>query len=193
MKHLKTALLVSSIAMASSAFAATQGSLGTGGGSGGASSTGNLDITLTVNSFIQVNRLDNIALGTYAGSGDSQGSEQFCVRSNASTFSIRFDDYNNGTASQFELAEDGAGVTTIPYDLEMATVDTSGVVGTYNSVSYNTDITGVSERRVLANCDVSGTNRDNISIRVTVPEVGGLADAVASTYTGYLGVTVAPE
>ena len=50
------------------ACAETQGNLETGG----ASSSGNLDVTLSVDYFIQVNRLDNVPLGSYTGNGTNQ-------------------------------------------------------------------------------------------------------------------------
>ena len=62
MPQIGKALAVAAVATfaASNAFAATQGTLG-------ATSTGSLNITLTIDQLVQISALNDIALGNYTG------------------------------------------------------------------------------------------------------------------------------
>jgi hypothetical protein len=173
--------------MSNAAMASSQGNLEVGG----TPSSGNLDITLTVNKFIQVTGLDDIDLGSYSGAAVTSQSDSFCVRSNAATFSLTMGDYANGAATGFELNEDGVGTDTIDYTVELSTVDTLSAVTSLGNAVFNTANTGISEQRALSAC----SGNDNVQVSVSVLETGvnGLAAATAGGYTGHLGILVAPE
>ena len=190
---LKTITMAASILLAGSAMAANQGALGTGAG---ANSSGDLNITLTVDTFIQVSGLDDIALGTYSGIPLTTAEESFCVRTNSSGYKITFSDAI-GTAPEFALEEDGAGTATIPFDLTYVPIDTSANELTPIGVATNGGQSGViSEVRKFDQCDDDGVapivSQDNIKISVDLDEAD-LVNAPAGSYTGLLSIVVTAE
>lgn len=189
-KHISLKIIAASISIiALNSFAATQGSFVTGDKS--IKSTGTLNVNLSVKNYVQLNRLEDIDLGSYgSGEGDKVANESFCVRTNADSFSLNIAS-NAGTG--FELQDDNSLYANLPYTLEYATVDSSGTVGTYTSVSNATDISGISETRKLPDCLVGGTPVDNIALRLTVAEAGLLATASPSDYSDIITLIASPE
>ena len=83
MPQIGKALAVAAVATfaASNAFAATQGTLG-------ATSTGSLNITLTIDALVQISALDDIPLGNYTGGANMTGADDLCVYSNTGGYEI---------------------------------------------------------------------------------------------------------
>ena len=176
MPQIGKALAVAAVATfaASNAFAATQGTLG-------ATSTGSLDITLTIDQLVQISALNDIALGNYTGGGANMtGIDDLCVYSNIGGYQITAT--GNGAGSAFRLI--GAGAT-IPYAVEWA--DSAGAQSG-DPMTSGTVLTNQSGTFTTPNC--SGGN--NARVRVTVNSTD-LAAAPAQAYTGVLTLVVAPQ
>lgn len=159
---------------AGSAFAATQGTLG-------ATSTGSLDITLTIDPLVQISALDDIALGTYTGGGNMTGADDLCVYSNNGGYDITAT--GNGAGNAFELI--GAGAN-IPYTVEWATTAGAGT-----GTALTTGVTLASQTGTFTGGPNCG-GVDNAQVIVTV-DSADLAAAPADAYTGVLTLLVAPQ
>lgn len=191
---MKNLLKVSAIACASilasgSVIAAEQGEESKGDSS--IISEGNLNITFKVPYLIELNGLDDIDLGEYQfDSVNNESSETFCVRTNSSVgFSVNFSSETSGGVA-FQLESDD-GNATLPYSLEMATIDSTGNMGTYSAVVGASDI-DVTEKRSAKNCSVAGVDTDNVAIKVTVD--GDMSDlSNAHDYSDVLYVVVSPN
>jgi hypothetical protein len=158
---------------ASNAFAATQGTLG-------ATSTGSLNITLTINQLVQISALDDIALGNYTGGGNMTGFDDLCVYSNIGAYRITAT--GNGTGAAFHLI---GGAATIPYAVQWA--DEAGAA-TGDAMTSGTVLTNQTGTITTPNCN----NGNNARVRVTVNSTD-LAAAPAQAYTGVLTLLVAPQ
>jgi hypothetical protein len=169
------ALAVAAVATfaASNAFAANDGSLG-------ATSQGDLDITLTIDPLVQISALDDIALGNYTGGANMTGADDLCVYSNTGGYDITAS--GNGGGSAFELI---GGSVNIPYTVEWA--DTAGA-GTGSPLTSGTALTG--QGGTFSTPDCGGV--DNARVIVTVNSTD-LAAAPADNYIGVLTLLVAPQ
>jgi hypothetical protein len=176
MPQIGKALAVAAVATfaASNAFAATQGTLG-------ATSTGSLNITLTIDQLVQISALNDIALGNYTGGADKTGGDDLCVYSNIGGYQITAT--GNGAGSAFRLL--GAGAASIPYTVQWADAAgatsgdpmTSGTVLTNQSGTFSTP-------------DCGGGNNARVIVTVNSTD---LAAAPAQAYTGVLTLLVAPQ
>lgn len=165
---LKALTLTLSIA-SSSAIAVTQGSLG-------ATSTGDLLISLDINSLVQVSNLGDIALGTYAGT-DLTGTDNFCVyRNGVGNYAITM----SGDGGVFELSD--GGINTLPYSVDF----TNGATTALTSTVALTAQTGANTTSTTC------AGVDNVAVAITVANAN-LAAAPAGNYTGTLTILVAPE
>lgn len=170
---IKTSLFA--LGMSSAAvMAATQGTLGT-------TSTGDLEITLDIDSLVRVSNLNDIDLGTFAGgAADLSGSDNFCIyRNGAGNYNITMT--GSGAASAFTLTD---GTNTIPYSVSFTN-------GGANAMATGTALTAQAGAFTANDTCNSGAN-DNVSVAVTVAN-SDLASAPASSYTGTLTMVVAPE
>jgi hypothetical protein len=169
------ALAVAGVAAfaASSAFAATQGTLG-------ATSQGTLNITVTINALVQISALDDIALGNYTGVASMTGADDLCVYSNNGGYDITAT--GNGPGSAFELIGTSAN---IPYTVEWA--DTAGA-GTGTPLAAGVTLADQVGTFTTPNCG----GAENARVLVAVNN-NDLASAPAGNYTGVLTLLVAPQ
>ena len=159
------------------------------------SSSGNLDITLQIAHAIQINKLNDINLGNFRSAIDTDkiGNDNFCVFSNSESFSLNFLGKNtNG----FELQELNNNNLNIPYQVELATINESGVKSSYRTVAHNAPITNITETRNDLNCE-STTNENlsfspNLDIKIKVNE-RNMLDAIPGTYRDTITIIVSPE
>jgi hypothetical protein len=175
MPQVTKALAVAAVAMfaAGHAFAAGQGTLG-------ATSTGSLDITLTIDPLVQISALNDIALGTYTGGGNMTGADDLCVYSNNGGYDITAT--GNGSGQAFELI----GTTeNVPYTVEWAT---SAGAGT--GTALTTGVTLAGQGGTFTTPDCGGA--DNAQVIVTV-DSNDLGSAPADNYIGVLTLLVAPQ
>ncbi len=104
-------------ALASGAFAATDGVPGF-------SSTGTLDISISVLDEVRISNLGDILLGTFAGV-DASGTSGACIYRNSSTI-YQITASGNGTANAFTLTDGAISVGyTVTYADDSASVGAS--------------------------------------------------------------------
>jgi hypothetical protein len=163
---------------AANAFAANDGTLG-------ATSQGDLNITLTINDLVLISQLDDIPLGTYAPGSNMTGSDILCVYSNTGGYQITAT--GSGAGSAFELAATGGSGGSIPYTVDWA--DTGGA-GSGTSLTATAPLAGQVDS--VRSPDCSGGTANNATVFVTVTDAD-LAAAPADNYLGVLTLLVAPE
>jgi hypothetical protein len=176
-------LLATSLILASGvAYAATQGAAGT-------SSTGSVDLTLSMQQRVIVERLNNILIDATAWDGSSDvlsTAEDFCVGQNLGfAVDVTFTSAN-GTAPAF-TAQDGAA-NAVDYNVYFK--NGTGALTTDSQVSSGTPETGVA----MATQQNLGCAADNASIIVEF--LGTDLQAASSNgtdYTDTITVLVAPN
>lgn len=150
-----------------------QGTLGT-------SSTGSLDITLQVAPLVLVTNLNDIALGTYSGTGNLSNSDNFCIYHNGDgKFNITMN--GSGTGSAYTLAN---GSNLLPY--------TVGFTNGAAPIAPMTTLVALTGQTGANLVDSTCSGGDNVKVDITVANAS-LATAPAGTYTGTLTMVVAPE
>lgn len=160
-------------ALASGAFAATDGVVGF-------SSTGTLDISITVDDEVRISALNDILLGTFAGA-DSTGSSVACIyRNSATTYQITAS--GDGVANAFTLTD---GTSTVDYSVTYA--DASAT-----PVSMASGIALSAQDGADDDVDCANTGGDNAEIGVNVAAADA-ASLPAGNYAGTLTLVVAPN
>lgn len=161
--------------------AANQGSLGAG------SSTGDLDVTVTITEQVMINNLNDIPLTYVAPTSPLVGLEPFCVYSGTGDYRITIDSFN-GTGT-FDTVTVG-DVNALQYTVR---VDDTPTLTTPIAVTENVQVpVTLSDGGAVSTCGV-----DNAAIDVTFVEGGGLNDLDGATrilgdYTDTLTLTVVP-
>lgn len=171
-----TALLLGG---ATIAVAATQGTVG-------ATSSGTVNLSLTIPKLVRIFGLTDIALGTYGGTGDVTGSETFCVHNNASagTYKIRATS-TNGTGTDFRLK---SGSDFIVYDV---TFDDSTTPAGGTNLDNAVEATGPYSGTKYTGAGLGTCSAANASIEVKALEAA-LQDANPGAYTDTLTLLVTP-
>lgn len=198
MKNLNKGLTIIAAAVLSTGLiAANDGQLAHGDKN--ITSSGDFDVKLKIKNTIQVNRLNDINLADFESgvTTNLSGVEEFCVFTNAESFSLTL---SGAQASGFELVEENDSSLTIPYSVELATKDTSLNASSYQTVTHNQQVSGINEVRNRKNCSVinpgSGTNTntniDNMIVKVSVSDNDAL-DAVPGNYKDTITVVASPE
>jgi len=157
--------------------------LGASDGNLGASSLGELDVTLTIPQLVRISDLDDIDLGTFAGSGLS-GSDNVCVWSTTRAYAITAS--GDGTGGSFTLTGATSG-STLAYTLQWAE---SAGAGSGAAMTSGQAIGGRSTTATSPTCN-GGTSL-NATVLVAVSDTA-LGAAVADTYTGTVTLLVEPE
>jgi len=194
MKKFKLAAIILATMVSGSAMAATQGAL-VHGDNTSISSEGSLDVLLNVGYVIQVNKLDDINLGSFRSGLDADliGQDSFCVFTNAQSFSIAF---TGGNTAGFELAETTNSALRIGYGVEVATIDTSDTRSAYQNVVHNVPLVNVNETRNRRNCEMTTAAGveflPNLELKVTVDDLA-MMDAVPGSYKDTITVIASPE
>lgn len=198
MKNLNKGLtMIAAVVLSTGLIAANDGQLVHGDKT--ITSTGDFDVTLKVKNAIQVNRLNDINLADFESGITTglSGVEQFCVFTNAESFSLTL---SGGQAAGFELVEENDPSLSIPYSVELATQDTSLNASAYQAVTHNQQISGITEVRNRRDCSVinpgsgtgTNTNIDNMIVKVSVADNDAL-DAVPGNYKDTITVVASPE
>lgn len=158
----------------SSAFAATDGTLGS-------TSQGDLDISLSIANLIQISNFSDLALGAYSGTGDLEGNDDLCV-------------YRNNAGGQYTItatASEGsfkvvAGAEEIPYAAYFN--DVTGTTGEIPLAYSTATATQSGANTVSADCS-SGGLRANVHVKVLEAD---LQAAEPGSYSGTLILTANP-
>jgi len=162
------------VMIAANGFAATQGTVG-------ATSTGDLDISLTIVDEVRISNLVDITLGTFLGA-DLGGSSPACVfRSGTGNYEITATGDGGTGSDEFALTDGTNSVDyTVAYD------DGSGAV----LVSSGTPLTGQTGGDPASDTCAGTGDNGTIAVNVLASDMEGLP---AGAYTGTLTLTVAPE
>jgi hypothetical protein len=176
-KLIATSALVSSFNFA--ALAATDGTLGE-------TSTGSVDINLTIPDQFLVSGLNDFNFGSWDGAaGDEVLTDTLCVYGNTgSTYKITASGVadSSGTTA---FAVGAAGVSDVAYEVNLN--DNATNTGTDHTLTHG------DEQAAVANLDTSSQNCSggaNATLTVTFPEAN-LQAAEAAAYGGTLSLTVA--
>ena len=157
--------------LSSGAYAAVDGTLG-------ATSTGSVDISLTVNGAVKISNLADITLPAFSGADVGQ-SQTACVYSNSTggVYTITA----TATGGSFDLLN---GANSIPYVVEYD--DQSG--GGAATLTHGTSATMAGASGTDDDCGGSGSNA-TIQIDVTAADASAVPQG---TYTSTLTLVVAP-
>jgi len=174
-KTIQTSLFTAAaIVLTAPAWAATDGAFD-------ATSTGSVDISLTIANKVKISNLSDIAL-TVANNGDFVGTSTACVYRNGSgAYSMTAT--GSGTASAFTIVETGGA--TLAYAV------------TYDDGDGAEALTASTALGSLANAnttedDCSNTAGHSGTVSVNVASADA-SSAVAGAYVGTLTLVVAPE
>jgi hypothetical protein len=188
---------IAAIILATTTFAAnaaTDGALNYGTDST-ITSTGTLDVLLNIDYVIQVNELNDLNLGNFQSGigGDKVKSDDFCVFTNAESFSLRL--HSNGL-SGWELEDTTNSANTIPYKVVLKSLDLTGNSSLLGNVVHNTTYAGLLETRNRKNCQMTNgattAFAPNFNVEVTVEE-NDMLDAIPSSYKDTIVFVASPE
>lgn len=167
--------LASLLAAAGTAYSATDGSLG-------ATSTGDLDVRVQIADRVQISGLDNIDFRTYAGTGELESSDAFCVyRNGTGVYSITISSPNADTDG-FRLSD---GTDFIAYSVKF-NADANITGGA--DVSSGVRMDGMMGSATSLSCG----GGDNASLGVTIAE-NALQAARTGIYTDTITLMVEPN
>lgn len=152
------------------AWAATQGSTGT-------TSTGTVDLTVTIGTLARISDLDDLDLGSFTGSGNLSANDDLCVWSSGSS-GYNITATGSGTAGAFTL---GAGAELVAYTVEWA--DTSGQ-------TTGSSLTGQTTSATSTDCGGGASPSASLIVEVVESEMLGKS---AAAFGGALTLLVAPE
>jgi hypothetical protein len=160
---------------------ATQGVAGT-------SSTGTIDINISLSDVVQISALNDINFPSWSnGDGAVEAFDDLCVYSNTSGGGYNVTAQGQGAGFAFEV--DDGGVNIMPYDVFWN--DVSGTEVGRVSLSANgvlTSQTGASTNQLVCDGGSSLTSRVTIGFSNS-----SLNSAQVAVYSGTLTLIVAPE
>lgn len=166
--------LASLLAAAGSAYSANDGSLG-------ATSTGDLDVIVSVADRVQISGLNDIDFGAYAGTGGLDGNDAFCVyRNGTGAYSVSIDS-PQADGGNFRLSD---GSNFIAYSVTFN--DDADIAGG-SAVSSGDPLTGTGSATSLTCGGAS-----NASLGVSIAE-NDLQAAASGNYTDTLTLVVSPQ
>jgi len=171
--------IVTGIAFAASmscgaAMAASNGTLG-------ANSTGSTDISLSIGDRVQISSVENIALGTWSGSGAMTGTTEFCVyRSGGDDYRVTLSTDTGAFLLNSALTGDNIAFSAkIDDDLDASDGESAG---------YNTPTLTALAGSTSFTCGGS----DNAEIEVTFAEAALQAASSSNDYQATMTIYVEP-
>ncbi|MEX2489796.1 MAG: hypothetical protein WD356_09770 [Pseudomonadales bacterium] len=169
LRHIMTSVAVTAL-FSAQALAATDGSVGT-------TSSGTSQVSLDVADRIQISNVEDIALGTYGGTGDLNENMSYCVYRNGGG------DYELTLTTDQGVFEVADGTDTIPFAVQ---VDGDNDASDGASIAYNTASTAFTGSNAG---DCNGA--DNGAMYVNFSEAN-LQAAPTSTYQATVTLLVEP-
>ncbi|HSG89841.1 MAG TPA: hypothetical protein VLA56_11565 [Pseudomonadales bacterium] len=164
------------------ALAASPAVLAANDGSLGASSSGDLQVTMSVADRVQVTRLDDIVLGGYGGTGDMVGAEAFCAYRNGTGLYALTLSSANALAGQFR-ASNGPKFISYVVRIDDDTDASDGALTTSGATR-----TGLAGSGTSVSCGAA----DNAAVEITFAEAD-LQGAAAGAYADTLTLLVEPN
>ena len=158
-------------------------------GTPGATSTGSLDVTLTIPHLVRITGLDDIPL-VHAAEGDITGSDSFCVNDNLSAtgrgYTIKASSAN-GSGSDFRMLT--TGPLYLVYDVDFDDDSDAGTGGT--DLDHNVTSPTEFDSGAAVNMGSSCTS-PNASVLITVTEAAHQA-AQAGSYSDTLTLLITAD
>ncbi len=164
--------------MASPAMAATQGTLG-------ATSTGNITITVSVPSRVQITGLSDVAFTNVDPTVTATNAQSNCVWSNTATKGYTITATGSGTSGAFTLASGALTPVTYSVQWNQSSAQTSGTALTAATASGTFNSTATTPTCATAPATSS-------SLIVSISSAQLLNMASLTTYTGTLTLLVSP-
>ena len=153
----------------------------------GPTSTGHVDVTVTVPELVWIQRLDAIAL-TYVPGTDATGEDEFCVYSSTGTasYDLTISSLTATGTTTFEATGQAVPANTVDYgvkfDTDLDASDGSDVTEAATMTNLPNAVTGLPPTCAA----------DNASIQVTFLEALNLDSAPADVYEDELTLLVEP-
>lgn len=168
-----TGYLLSFVWTGQQALAATQGTLGT-------TSTATAVITVVIPPNFKISGMQDLALGSYSGSGAMAGDRDICVYSNGTgSYRVLITDDSTLSPSGFS-AQNSSATASIPYTVRWN--GTTGTAGNTN-VNYNTPRAYSGANTLSTDCSVGGLSA-NIRVNFTQANLRSVpGDAYSTTIT----------
>ena len=173
------AALVSAIALsATSAHAATQGTLG-------ATSTGTVAISASVPARARITGLEDVAFTDQDPNTAASNTQDVCIWSNTATKNYKVTASGSGAASAFTLAN---GALTVPYSVQWSatTGATSGTALATGTQSAN--FTSTATQQI---CSTGVANSAALVVNISTADLGSMQ--ASTSYTGTLTLVVVPQ
>ncbi len=151
-------------------------------GSAGSTSTGSITITITIPSLTRISALNDIALGTWSGSGPLSGRDNaICVWSSTGGYSVTAT--GSGAGGAFQLA---SGANRVDYTVQWAQTGgaTSGAAMTQGAA-----LTGRTTSATATDCSTGAASTAGVFVSISVAE---LSSTPAGTYNGTLQLLITP-
>ena len=159
------------------AYAATNGSVG-------ASSTGTSTVTAFVGSLVRVTAIDDLALGTWTGSGGLTTSDNVCVWTTTGGYNVTATG-SGGTGTDFELTNGASG--TLAYSVSW---DDTASSSTLSAMTPGTALTGQVSGANTTDCNAGASLSATVAVEVAEAD---LTAADSGSYSGVLTLVIAPE
>lgn len=158
----------------------------TADGTLGATSTGTVDVTLSIAEQFQISDLDAFAFGAYTGTGDFDANDDICV-------------YHNGDGSYQVTVTDDSGVTANAFAVDDATDtndiamevrwnDVAGTTGE-STLTFNTALAQTGANTQATDCTTGGLSAN---LHVVLLEAD-LQAASAGSYDSELTILIEPD
>lgn len=169
---------IAAVTIAAPALAATQGTLG-------ATSTGNVTITVSVPSRVQITGLTDVAFTNVDPSTTATNAQSNCVWSNTATKGYTITATGSGTSGAFTLASGALAPVNYSVQWNQSTGQSTGTALTAASVSGTFNSTATTPTCATAPATSS-------SLIVSISSAQLLTMASLTTYTGTLTLLVSP-
>jgi spore coat protein U-like protein len=153
---------------------------GAGAGTLGSNSNMSTNVSVAVQSVIQISSLDDVNLGIWTGSGRLQAFEFACVFTNAALYQVTASSAN-GTGNRTRLMDESGGF--IRYVLHWRDSN-----GRQRRINHNQTRTNFFANATSADC--GGSTNTRLRIRINVP---WMEDAAPGAYSDTLTVVLAPQ
>jgi hypothetical protein len=151
-------------------------------GTQGATSTGNLSISITIPTLARITALNDILLGSWSGTGALSGFDNaICVWSSTGGYSVTA--RGSGTSNAFTLSN---GTQTVAYTVQWAQ---TGGASSGTAMTSGTALTGRTTNATSTSCSTGVAS--TAGVFVTIAE-SVLAASRPGAYTGTLTLVITP-
>lgn len=158
--------------------------LGATDGTRGTSSTGDLDITMSVPSLVKISHVADLSFGTYSGSGSTSRNDDVCVWTNLASGNYRVTARGNGAANAFTVKRANPATDTAPYTVRWNNAPGPGTTA-LTADTISADFSGAN----TTNTTCSGGVNANFQVSFTQ---SALLAVPAGEYSGVLTLIISP-